>query len=248
MKQRCTPTRLRVWRWRASAAGALVTVGLLSGCVAQKPFNMPSYEAGTCVSAAAGYYCVQPGDSLDSIAASFGRRPGEIAQWNAMESASSVRAGQMLRVGPPSGVASIRAAPALAAARPESAENRFVWPAAGTVVREFGAQGSRGIEIAGRPGAPVKAVDGGRIIYAGNKLKQYGLMVIVKHDDHFVTAYGNNRRLMVAEGASVPRGTTIAEMGVGRDGQPLLQFEMREDGRPVDPLAYLPPGSGPVTP
>ncbi len=248
MKQRCMPTRLRSWRWRTSAAGALAALGLLSGCVAQRPFSMPSYEAGACVSAAAGYYCVQPGDSLDSIATSFGRRPGEIAQWNAMEAASTVRAGQMLRVGPPSGVASVSPAPPFAAAQPEGAANRFVWPVAGTVVREFGAQGSRGIEIAARPGTPVKVVDGGRIVYAGDKIKQYGLMVIVKHDDHFVTAYGNNRRLMVAEGASVPRGTTIAEMGTGRDGQAVLQFEMREDGRPVDPLAYLPPGSGPVTP
>ncbi|CAD6556832.1 hypothetical protein LMG27952_06205 [Paraburkholderia hiiakae] len=248
MKQRCMPTHLRSWRWRASAAAALVTLGLLSACVAQKPFSMPSYEAGVCVSAAAGYYCVQPGDSLDSIAASFGRRSGEIAQWNAMEAASTVRAGQMLRVGPPSGIASVAPEPPLAVALPEAAANRFIWPVAGTVVREFGVQGSRGIEIAGRPGAPVKAVDGGRIVYAGDKLKQYGLMVIVKHDNHFVTAYGNNRRLMVAEGASVQRGTTIGEMGVGREGQALLQFEMREDGRAVDPLAYLSPGSGPVTP
>lgn len=245
MNQRYKPTRLRSWRWRTSAAGALVTLGLLCGCVAQQPFSMPSYEAGACVSAAAGYYCVQPGDSLDSIATSFGRRSSEIAQWNAMEAASAVRAGQMLRVGPPSGVAP---EPPLAAALPEAAANRFIWPVAGTVVREFGAQGSRGIEIAGRPGAPVKAVDAGRIVYAGDKLKQYGLMVIVKHDNHFVTAYGNNRRLTVAEGASVERGTTIGEMGVGREGQALLQFEMREDGRPVDPLAYLSPGSGPVTP
>ena len=247
MKLRYLPTRLRSWRRRASAASApivLVTLGLLSGCVAEKPFAVPSYVAGACVSAAAGYYCVQPRDSLDSIAASFGRRPDEIAQWNAMEAASPVRAGQMLRVGPPSGVASDSRAAALAT----PAVNRFVWPVAGTVVREFGTQGSRGIEIAGQAGAAVKAVDGGRIVYAGDKLKQYGLMVIVKHDDHFVTAYGNNRRLMVAEGASVQRGATIAEMGGGSEGQALLQFEMREDGHAVDPLAYLPPGSGPAMP
>lgn len=247
MKQRCMPTRLRSWRRCASAAGALVTLatlGGLAGCVAEAPFNMPSYDAGTCVSAAAGYYCVQPGDSLASVATSFGRRPDEIAHWNGMTAASALRAGQMLRVGPPSGGASA----SLAAAAPAPGANRFVWPVAGAVVREFGAQGSRGIEIAGQAGSPVKAVDGGRVVYAGDKLKQYGLMVIVKHDDHFVTAYGNNRRLLVAEGASVQRGATIAEIGANREGQAVLQFEMREDGRPVDPLAYLPPGSGPVTP
>jgi lipoprotein NlpD len=225
--------------------GALFTLAFLSGCANDKPFGMPSYSAGACLSASAGYYCVQPGDSLESISASFGRTPADLAQWNGMKAADSVQAGQMLRVGPPTGVARASNAPAPVAT---ASANRFVWPVSGTVVREFGTKGSRGIEIAGRKGAPVKAVEGGRVVYAGDKLKQYGLMVIVKHDDHFVTAYGNNSRVTVAEGATVQRGATIAEMGTRGGGQPLLQFEMREDGRPVDPLAYLPPDSGPVTP
>jgi lipoprotein NlpD len=217
--------------------GALFTLALLSGCAHEKPFGMPSYSAG--------YYCVQPGDSLESIAASYGRRSTDLAQWNGMTSADALQAGQMLRVGPPTGGAHTTHAPASVAT---ASANRFVWPVSGTVIGEFGAQGSRGIEIAGRTGMPIKAVEGGRVVYAGDKIKQYGLMVIVKHDNHFVTAYGNNSRVTVAEGATVQRGATIAEMGARSGGEPLLQFEMREDGRPVDPLAYLPADSGPVTP
>ncbi|CAG9266594.1 Membrane proteins related to metalloendopeptidases [Paraburkholderia unamae] len=245
MKQRCTQTGFRSWGWRALGMGACFTLALLSGCATRTPFDMPNYTVNACVSASAGYYCVQPGDSLDTIAASFGRQRSELVQWNGLGAAATVSAGQMLRVGPPSGVASVPHAPQLAAHAPA---NRFVWPASGTVVQEFGTQGSRGIEIAGRLGAPVKAVDGGRVVYAGNKLKQFGLMVIVKHDNHFVTAYGNNSRLTVAEGATVQRGATIAEMGARGGEAALLQFEMREDGRPVDPLAYLPADSGPVMP
>lgn len=245
MKQRRMHTGFHPWRARACTGGAVFALALLSGCATEGPLDTPGYTAHACMSAAAGYYCVQPGDSLESIAASFGRRPGEIAGWNGLVATAAVQPAQMLRVGPPPGFAS--AAPV----RPpvaQTAASRFVWPVSGTVIREFGAQGSRGIEIAGRAGMPVKAVEGGRVVYAGDKLKQYGLMVIVKHDDHFVTAYGNNSRVTVVEGATVQRGATIAEMGARSGGQAALQFEMREDGRPVDPLAYLPHGSGPVTP
>jgi lipoprotein NlpD len=114
------------------------------------------------------------------------------------------------------------------------------------VVHEFGADGSRGIEIAGRAGMPVKAVAAGRVVYAGNGIKSYGLMVIVKHDEGYVTAYGNNRKILVREGDAVTQGMTIAEMGSRSGGQPLLQFEMREGSHAVDPLAHLPAGSGPV--
>jgi lipoprotein NlpD len=245
MTLRPTQTGFRSWRCRASTAGTIFTLVLLAGCSTGTPFNLPNYEARTCVNASAGYYCVQPGDTLGAIAASFGRRPDEIAQWNGMVASAVLHTGQILRVGPPAGIASATHAPP-----PESiaSRSRFVWPVSGAVVREFGADGSRGIEIAGRTGEPIKAVDGGRVVYAGDKLKQYGLMVIVKHDDHFVTAYGNNSRLTVTEGTTVQRGATIAEMGARSGAQPMLQFEMREDGRPVDPLAYLPPGSGPVMP
>ena len=113
------------------------------------------------------------------------------------------------------------------------------------VVREFGEGGSRGIEIAGSAGRLIKAAAAGRVVYAGDGIKTYGLMVILKHDDGFVTAYGNNRRLLVREGDAVQQGAAIAEMGT-QGGAALLQFEMREGSHAVDPLAHLPADSGPV--
>ena len=98
----------------------------------------------------------------------------------------------------------------------------------------------RGIEIAGHAGTSVKAAAAGRVVYAGNGIKTYGLMVIIKHEDGFVTAYGNNRRLLVHEGDAVQRGAAIAEMGTQSDGEARLQFEMREGSHAVDPLAHLP--------
>ncbi|MFP3702180.1 M23 family metallopeptidase, partial [Burkholderia sp. SIMBA_013] len=77
-------------------------------------------------------------------------------------------------------------------------------------VREFGADGARGIEITGHAGTPIRAAAPGRVVYAGDSIKAYGLMVIVKHENGYVTAYGNNRRLLVAEGDPVHQGASIA--------------------------------------
>ncbi|MFC4702299.1 MULTISPECIES: peptidoglycan DD-metalloendopeptidase family protein [Paraburkholderia] len=214
----------------------------------------PPVFAMHCQQVSAGYYCVQPGDTLARVAPEFGRTPQDIASWNDVAPGAPLRVGQMLRVAPPdAGPAQANAAPAGAAYVTEttgvthtSASAQFVWPVNGMVVREFGEGGSRGIEIAGSAGKPIKAAAAGRVVYAGDGIKTYGLMVILKHDDGFVTAYGNNRRLLVHEGDAVLQGAAIAEMGTQGDGAALLQFEMREGSHAVDPLAHLPADSGPV--
>jgi lipoprotein NlpD len=241
-------------RWLGALWGALLVAGgALSGCATD---SAPGASAFTthCRTVLAGYYCVQPGDSLDSVAQGFGRKPLDVARWNGLAPGAPLLVGQMLRMAPPDWSAWHADAPRTAArtrsetahAAPTAASGQFVWPASGVVVREFGADGSRGIEIASRVGAPIKAAADGRVVYAGNGIKPYGLMVIIKHDGGFVTAYGNNRKLLVHEGDTVQRGTVIAEMGTQSDGEPLLQFEMREGSRAVDPLAHLPAGSGPI--
>ncbi|QGZ65833.1 peptidoglycan DD-metalloendopeptidase family protein [Paraburkholderia acidisoli] len=266
MTRRCLPRGQSGLGFPGFLVAAALAALLASGCATDNSFNLPTYQAHACVSASAGYYCVQPGDSLASVAGAFGRREADLAQWNGMTTSEPLLAGQMLRVGPLAGNGS-KAASAVAGSKNATIETktaanakanadpskRFIWPVSGTVVREFDTHGARGIEIEARAGTPVKAVAAGRVVYAGDKIKDYGLMVIVKHDDHFVTAYGNNRRLLVAEGATVARGAPLAEMGVhGKDpddkGEGRLQFEMRENGQAVDPLAYLPADSGPLTP
>lgn len=247
-------------RWHGVVwVAVLAAGGVLSGCaVDTRPDISASRPTSTisqpCRAVSAGEYCVQPGDTLDSVARGFGRKPQDVAYWNGVSPGAPLRVGQLLRLTPPDAPsrhaspvhqARTDAAPA-ASAVPATAPVQFAWPVNGMIVREFGEGGSRGIEIAGRAGTPVKAAAAGRVVYAGNGIKTYGLMVIIKHEDGFVTAYGNNRRLLVREGDAVQRGAAIAEMGTQGDGEALLQFEMREGSHAVDPLAHLPADSGPV--
>jgi lipoprotein NlpD len=116
------------------------------------------------------------------------------------------------------------------------------WPVDGKIIRRFSANGSgkQGIELDGRVGESIFAASGGRVVYAGNGLRGYGNLVIVKHDAHYLTAYGYNSALLVKEGERVKAGQKIATMGIGPGSAAALHFELRRDGKPVDPLDYLP--------
>ena len=105
----------------------------------------------------------------------------------------------------------------------------------------FGADGTigSGIGIAGREGQPVRAAAAGRIVYAGGGLIGYGQLVIIKHDETFLSAYGYNSELLVTQGQDVARGATIALMGQGPGRQARLHFEIRRSGVPVDPLLFV---------
>jgi lipoprotein NlpD len=96
------------------------------------------------------------------------------------------------------------------------------------------------MKIGGKSGQPVLAAEGGQVVYSGSGLVGYGPLIIVKHSERYLSAYGHNRKLLVQQGDQVTRGTQIAEMGLA-GGAPLLHFEIRRDGEPVDPLALLPP-------
>jgi len=116
----------------------------------------------------------------------------------------------------------------------------FVWPAAGKVVQGFAEPRSMGITIAGKPGDPIVAVADGRVIFSGSGPRGYGNLVIVKHANETLSVYGHNRTLLVKEGQSVKRGQSIAELGSSGADSPQLRFEIRKDGKPVDPRKYLP--------
>ena len=119
---------------------------------------------------------------------------------------------------------------------------RLQWPTAGSVIKTYNmASGSKGVDITGDLGQPVQAVTKGKVVYSGSALKGYGELIIVKHDETYLSAYGHNRRRLVKEGEEVQAGQTIAELGLGPEQKPILHFEIRENGKPVDPLQYLPP-------
>ncbi len=115
------------------------------------------------------------------------------------------------------------------------------WPTAGAVTRPFDASATRrGIGIGGSEGQPVHAAAAGQVVYSGTALIGYGELIIIKHSDTLLSAYGHNRVRMVEEGDQVARGEQIAELGLNERDEELLHFEIRRDGQPVDPLSYLP--------
>lgn len=118
----------------------------------------------------------------------------------------------------------------------------WTWPANGVLIGKFASNGSlnKGIDIAGDLGQPVFAASDGSVVYAGSGLRGYGELVIIKHSDTYVSAYGHNRRLLVREGQQVKAGQTIAEMGSTGTDRVKLHFEIRRQGKPVDPMQFLP--------
>lgn len=118
----------------------------------------------------------------------------------------------------------------------------WTWPSNGVLIGKFSSNGSlnKGIDIAGDLGQPVLAASDGAVVYAGSGLRGYGELVIIKHSDTYVSAYGHNRRLLVREGQQVKAGQMIAEMGSTGTDRVKLHFEIRRQGKPVDPLQFLP--------
>lgn len=123
--------------------------------------------------------------------------------------------------------------------RPVRMRNGWAWPTAGKPSIGYKESGT-GITIPGRKGQGIHAAGKGKVVYAGSGLKGYGLLVIIKHSDEYLTAYGYNDRLLVAQGEEVQAGEKIATMGLGPENRSLLHFELRRNGRPVDPMRLLP--------
>jgi lipoprotein YgeR len=212
---------------------------------------------------APGYYRVERGDTLSKIARENRQSVQSIARWNSLGNPDSIEVGQVLRVAPPAGAASTsgalrsgggggggasasatpRPAPAPADNAPATAPASIslVWPAEGTVIRRFDGGNSKGIDIAAAAGTPIIAAAPGTVVYAGNGLRGYGNLLILKHNADYLTAYAHNRVLLVKEGESVKRGQKIAEMGDTDTDRVMLHFELRYQGRSIDPSKALPP-------
>lgn len=244
--------------WRAS----LVFVIALSGCAVHHSGRVHS-------SAADGTgYVVKRGDTLYSIAWRKGLEYQTVAAWNRIRSPYTIYVGQRIRLSPPDSAATGTDAdtghkaaqprpppPQRVESRPQSTASqqprsepadavmpRWQWPANGPLLRRFdaGANGKKGISIGGTHGTPVRAAAAGQVVYAGSGLVGYGRLIIVKHNDVYLSAYGHNRHLLVNEGDAVRSGQVIAEMGSSGTNHIQLHFEIRRKGKPVDPLRYLP--------
>jgi lipoprotein YgeR len=201
-----------------------------------------------------GFYRVERGDTVSKIAREKRTTVASIARWNGLSNPDSIEVGQVLRVAPPPGSVTSAAtssgstdasagSQSAAQAAPQSKAGpgvSLVWPAQGSVIRGFDGKNSKGVDIANAAGTPVVAAAAGNVVYAGNGLRGYGNMLIVKHDDDYLTAYAHNRALLVKEGQTVQQGQKIAEMGDTDSNRTMLHFEVRYMGRSVDPARYLP--------
>jgi lipoprotein YgeR len=201
-----------------------------------------------------GFYRVERGDTVSKIARANRTSVGNIARWNSLSNPDAIEVGQVLRIAPPPGsvTASTGNTAAAPAAKAEASADALaqskagpgvslIWPAQGTVIHGFDGKNSKGIDIANAPGTPVVAAAAGSVVYAGNGLRGYGNMLIVKHNDDYLTAYAHNRALLVKEGQAVRQGQQIAEMGDTDSNRTMLHFEVRYLGRSTDPARYLPP-------
>ena len=209
------------------------------------------------------HYEVKRGDTLYSIALEHGVDYRELAQWNGLDDPTRIRAGQVLRVKPeesrgvtigrPAGSGRIESRPLDTPApvvkspareppkEPETAQGtEFMWPAKGKILAGFAEPRSKGIDIDGRLGDPVVAAAAGRVTYIGSGIPGLGKLVVIKHDNGFITVYAHNRDIVVKEQQNVARGQKIAELGASDADRPKLHFQIRKGSAAVDPLRYLP--------
>ncbi len=212
----------------------------------------------------AAYYKVRAGDTLYAIAWRYGRDFRELARWNAIRPPYVIYPGQRLRLTP---VARPRRQKTLAArtgseerhkrerdhvkgtgervkASPDSTPVRplkWRWPARGRILQLQSPLGVKGVDIRGKRGQAVLATESGEVVYSGSGLIGYGRLIIIKHNDMFLSAYAHNSSLYVKEGDHVRAGQKIAAMGSSGSDVVALHFEIRRNGKPVPPLEYLPP-------
>ena len=156
-----------------------------------------------------------------------------------------VAAAPVVATAPPAGPGATKpAAPVATTAAPAASSGEddvaFIWPSSGTLLAGFDEARNKGYDIGGKAGDPVVAAADGRVVYAGAGLRGYGNLIILKHNNTFLTAYAHNQSLLVKEDQAVRRGQKIAEMGNTDADRVKLHFEIRRQGKPVDPVRYLP--------
>jgi lipoprotein NlpD len=240
--------------------------------VSDYSLNAPQPQRAPVSSTPAGYYRVQSGDTLYSIAWRYDKDYRALARANDIDASYRIYPGQLVSITDALEPSSVKTAaqpvdtspvittsiatppspptpaPVATSAAPHRAAAKngplvWRWPARGRVIQSFGAKGkdSNGLNISGRRGEPVFSAAAGVVVYAGNGLLGYGNLVIINHDETYLSAYAHNDKLLVKEQDRVDVGDKIAEIGNSGVTQIMLHFEIRKEGKPVDPIRYLPP-------
>lgn len=207
-------------------------------------------------------YVVQKGDTLYGIAQRYSLNYIRLAQANNIPAPYHIFPGDTLflreaprlatapAVKPASKPTAKPAATKSAAAKPapKPAENSvpytqpgpWIWPVKGKIIKTFDNGLNKGVDVVAAIGTPIRSSKAGTVIYAGSQLKGYGNLIIVRHDARYLSAYAHNREIFVKEGQQVNQGDVIAELGMSGTQTPKLHFEIRQDGKPINPLGLLP--------
>ena len=246
--------------------GLIIILALaVAGC--GRTSYAPVVDGWKTATASKSGYTVQKGDTLYSIAWGFGMDYRDLARANHLASPYGLRIGQRLsmRELQAPAAAPVTSKPSVRYATLPQAESKqarqvphkiprtparpvgnkpvrsWLWPAKGKVAQGYSSKlgGNRGINIAGRYGEAVRSSAAGQVVYSGSSLRGYGKMLIIKHNNSYLSAYAFNRKLLVGEGTDVKAGQKIALMGRNAKGQSELHFEIRRNGRPVNPLSLL---------
>ena len=205
-----------------------------------------------------GMYRVRSGDSLSLIARANGVSVANLMAWNNLTNPNYLEVGWRLRVRPnASGSSSVTATAPTPAPTPGRAQTTindpeikvnttitnnvaWNWPSSNSIIRNFDGNLTKGVVFGGDRGSPVLAASGGEVIYAGNSLRGYGNMVVIKHNDTWSSVYANNEELFVRQGQRVGAGQKIANQGDSDASRTQLYFEVRQNSKPIDPMRILP--------
>ncbi len=233
-------------------------VFLNSGCIRFIKHETGQNKSLAISSKVVTHHQVKAGETLYSIAFEYGRDHRDVARWNRIRRPYIIYPRQKLRIIPISSDRKTKKQltkvgtrhSTVKKSKPVDSKIRYVsnsklkwlWPTRGKVVSTFSIRdpGRRGIDIAGKKGQPVSAAAAGRVVYSGNGLRGYGNLIILKHNDTYFSAYAHTEDVVVKENEKVKLGQKLADMGNTSTDKTKLHFEIRRNGKPVNPLRYLP--------
>ncbi|MYB35566.1 MAG: peptidoglycan DD-metalloendopeptidase family protein [Gammaproteobacteria bacterium] len=247
-------------RWLVSI---LLLMSLLAGCTSSNLIDVPVTDQAK-YQYTPKIYTVQKGDTLYGISWAFGLDYKQIAQWNGINPPYTIHIGDQIHLysqernntantkpvvltSLPRQIQPVKTKVVAAAPAGETivtptapVSGKWSWPAQGSLVGKFSPKaGNKGIQIAGAEGSPIRATSSGQVVYAGEGLRGYGKLIIIKHSPEYISAYAHNREILVREGQAINSGQQIASMGQTDTNRPMLHFEIRKSGNPVDPVKLL---------
>ena len=215
----------------------LLSVALLAGCFSDTASYAPVVRLGVGPKQAPSVYVVKRGDTLYGIAWTYGIDDTAIVRMNHLQPPFHVWPGERLVLRQSMMIARVESPVVM----PSVMTSHWIWPVRGRLIRGFtpGLTGNAGIDIAGFVGQPIEASQAGSVVYSGDGIRGYGNLIIIKQGSDYLSAYAFNQQNLVRVGDFVKQGQTIAVMGRDNTGVPALHFEIRFDGKPIDPLQYL---------